>query len=563
MKKTDILLLFIAVAVLIGPGCQSGHEARSPSSGAVHREAPFSRGVNLTDYFQKKSPGQIQFSEAMMREDLENIKSLGCDVVRLPIKLHSMTGGAPEYKIDDLFLLFLDTTLDIAEDVGISLIIDNHTFDPAVETDPGIEKPLIKVWAQLARRYRNRSSYIYYEILNEPHGISSAKWGKIQGRVIETIREYDETHTIIVGPADWNSYRSLDKLPVYDDPNLLYTFHFYDPFIFTHQGANWTNPSLEALAGVPFPWDAGDIPDTPGKLKGTWIEGALENYKNEGTVEHVKRLIDIAAEFGRERNEALFCGEFGVFDVNSGPGMRANWYGVVREYLEEQRIAWTIWDYRGSFGFFRKGREDRFEYDLDIPVVENLGLKAPAQLEPDSGPVTEGFTMYDDSLGPDIREASYSAGPSVSYYEETAPARGRFCIKWSKAARYDALRWNFAGTRDFSRLAAAGYVLELKIKSSAADLRFDIRFLNPGRDNGIPWRMGKTIDQSVLDWDGTWQTVRIPLAELEEKGAWKDEWFEPEGAFDWKRVDCFEIVPEHQPLEDRTVYFDDVRITEP
>jgi endoglucanase len=71
------------------------------------QNTPFNRGVNLTEWFQVNSAQQIQFSK-YTKQDFENIQSLGCDVVRLPINLHYMTNGAPDYTLDPIFLNFLD-----------------------------------------------------------------------------------------------------------------------------------------------------------------------------------------------------------------------------------------------------------------------------------------------------------------------------------------------------------------------------------------------------------------------------------------------------------------------
>lgn len=68
---------------------------------------PFSKGVNLTNWFQASSPGSIDFSKYTY-EDFSDIKSLGIDVIRLPINLHSMTLGDPDQTLDPLFLFFLD-----------------------------------------------------------------------------------------------------------------------------------------------------------------------------------------------------------------------------------------------------------------------------------------------------------------------------------------------------------------------------------------------------------------------------------------------------------------------
>ena len=279
--------------------------------------------MNLTNWFQAGSANQIQFTK-FTRKDFENIKSLGCDVIRLPINLHFMTNGAPDYVLDPLFLSYLDQAVDWAEELEIHIILDNHTFDPATATDPGVGTILVKVWTQMADHFKDRSNLVYYEILNEPHGISDLLWGSIQQTAIDAIRSRDTNHTIVVGPADWNSYHKLSAMPVYTDPKLLYTFHFYDPFILTHQGASWTDPSMVPLAGVPFPYSASSMPAVPASLRGTWIETLMNNYAVDGTAAKVKQLIDIAVNFRNQRNVPIFCGEFGVYIPNSNPNGQSN-----------------------------------------------------------------------------------------------------------------------------------------------------------------------------------------------------------------------------------------------
>ncbi|MFA5816500.1 MAG: glycoside hydrolase family 5 protein [Bacteroidales bacterium] len=251
------------------------------------QQAPFNRGVNLTGWFQTDGVRQIQFNR-YSHKDFENIKSLGCDVIRLPINLHFMTNGQPEYRIDPLFFDFLDQVVTWAEDLNLFLILDNHTFDPAANTDPNIGFILEKVWLQMALHFKDRSQYILYEVLNEPHGIADQLWNTIQLNVINKIRSVDTRHTIVVGPASWNSYNNLANLPRYTDSNLLYTFHFYDPFLFTHQGATWVDPSMAPLSGVPFPYRADSMPVLPASLSGTWVGDAFRNYPNGNLTQRAK-----------------------------------------------------------------------------------------------------------------------------------------------------------------------------------------------------------------------------------------------------------------------------------
>ncbi len=342
-------------------------------------QTPFNRGVNLTNWFQTSGTQQIQFSK-FTKKDFENIKSLGCDVIRLPINLFYMTDGKPNYTVDTRFFDFLDQAVTWAEDLKIYLLLDNHTTDDLASKNPDLETTLVKVWKQMATHYKDRSNYILYEIMNEPNGLTTVNWSIIQQKAIDAIRQIDTKHTIIVGASNFNNYNDLSLLPVYSDKNLIYTFHFYDPFIFTHQGASWPVPSMAPLIHVPFPYNASSMPQFPSALKGTWVEKSFNNYAINGTVTKIKQLIDVAVAFKTSRNVNVYCGEFGVYMSYSNDANRVYWYGVVRQYLEENGIAWTTWDYEGGFGIFNKGSKELFDYDLNIPLIKALGLNVPTKL---------------------------------------------------------------------------------------------------------------------------------------------------------------------------------------
>jgi len=359
-------------------GCNTTSASFIENPDAVVKAAPFSRGVNFSQWFEASSAQAIQFTR-YIEQDFINMKSMGADVIRLPVKMHSMTGGAPEYVLDPLLLKFLDTAVDWAEKHQLYIIIDNHSFDPAAPTDENIDRILLKVWAQIAQRYKNRSKYVIYEILNEPHGISDSRWGEIQGLTIEAIRKIDTTHAIIVGGTDYNSISKLSSLPEYSDPNLIYTFHFYDPHVFTHQGASWDVPSLASLAGVPFPANSIRMPRTPDDLKETWVEDALKNYKNDAAFSTLAASLDKTVAFSRERNVPVFCGEFGVYMVQSPAKDRVIWYELITGMLKKRNIARTSWDYFGGFGIFNSQAGGDFRADVNIDVVRAMGFIPPPQ----------------------------------------------------------------------------------------------------------------------------------------------------------------------------------------
>jgi endoglucanase len=525
-------------------------------------KAPFNKGVNLTGWFQVDNPKRIQFSK-YTRTDFEQIKSLGCDAVRLPINLHFMTNGAPEYIIDPLFYTLLDQVVGWCEELDIHLILDNHTFDVTKDTDPLVGTILEKVWTQMATHYLNTSTLIYFEVLNEPHGIEDSSWNVIQQKTVAAIRTVDTKHTIVVGGANWNSYHNLDAISVYSDTNLIYTFHFYDPFLFTHQGSGWT--ILSPARNIPFPYSEEKMPALPFDLIGTWAEGSYSEYKNVGNEEKVREWIDIAANFSESRNVPVWCGEFGVYDVNCPYDDRTYWYGVVRKYLEEKEISWTIWDYQGAFGFFAKGSNQLFDHDLNIPLLTELGLNIPEQTPFSIKPDEEGFSIYNDFFGKNISDGSYGAG-TFDFYSAEAPQSGSYCFSWHGGIRYDALVLNFNPDRDLSYLSKNGYALALMVKGDDPNGEFDIRFLdsNTSDPNDHPWRIKRSINKNMVKWDNKWHKLYLPLSSFTEQGSWDPDgsaWFNPEGKFDWKAVDRFDIALESKGMGSYSLWFDNISIT--
>ncbi|UCC98745.1 MAG: glycoside hydrolase family 5 protein [Phycisphaerales bacterium] len=530
-------------------------------------EVPFKRGVNLTGWFQYVSSArQIHFTR-FTKQDLNNIKSLGCDVVRLPIELHAMTNGAPDYTIDPLLYYFLDQIIDWTEELELHLILDNHSSynDLLGNTRPSVEDILVPLWTQMAQHYKDRSTYVCYEVFNEPHGISDAMWNQIQQRVIDAIRSVDQKHTIIIGPAGWNGYDNLRFMPEYEDDNLIYTFHFYAPFMFTHQGATWVNPSMAPLAGVPFPYDAARMPDCPEQLRGTWIQSSLTNYRDDGTVQRVRELIDIAAAFKAQRHVPLFCGEFGVFMPNSDDEDRVYWYSVVRDHLEQKGIAWTIWDYKGGFGLFEQGTNELFDYDLNIPLVEALGLVAPPQQEFILTPEVSGFDLYLDNIAPNIVESSQISNGILDFYSGDNPASGEFCIHFTGVDQYNNISFRFSPVKDLSVLVDNGFAIDFWVRCNNPSARIDIRFLDTKTEDpgDHPWRMRYGIDRNIADWNGEWNHLQIPLSAFSEHGSWDNGWFGPIGAYDWTATERFDIVSEYGDLRGTQFYFDDIRVLKP
>ncbi len=161
----------------------------------------------MLTFFETWNKGELPNLNKHYEADFACLKSMGVEAIRLPIHFELLMEPYDTGTIYDFVLEKLDQVCDWAERNQIYLIIDNHnnhTFDPFGQwtyTNNDfilLQKHLESVWSQIALRYKDRSDYIIYEIMNEPNGGNAGKWYKIQQETVKLIRSYDSKHSIVV-----------------------------------------------------------------------------------------------------------------------------------------------------------------------------------------------------------------------------------------------------------------------------------------------------------------------------------------------------------------------------
>lgn len=554
---------FLSVCILI-----SCFFATAQNTNQKLTQAPFHQGVNMTTWFElwSKGVGNLNYYD---KSDLENLKSLGADVIRLPVHFDNLSSGAPDYVINPLTWKYLDQVVSWCEELQIYIIIDDHSFN-GIDKYPDektIANHLQKVWPQIAQRYKDRSNYVIYEILNEPTDIDVSTWNRIQGNALETIRKFDKTHTVVVTGTDWGGAGSLRKVKVYNDNNLIYSFHFYSPFVFTHQGASWTSKEETALSAIPFPYDKTRMPQLPKELKGTWMDDELKsNYKNNGTVEALRKEMEIAYNFSKKNNVPVWCGEMGAYNLNSLPEDRVRWYETVGSLLHEYNIPFTVWGFGGGFGLYRKNTSEQFPYDLDPQILSALKFTVPkdagSPIPKDAHELQFPFTIYDDMVAKGIRVDNWGDVVKETLMDCTSvPASGDYCIRWGNCKQYEALSFLFNSHISLSQVDKEHTYLSFKIRTKSAAF-FDVRFMNPETSTTEPWRLSYTLSSNDYASDGAWHTVVIPLSSFKETGAWssnKNKWLPAEDKFDWNEIGILQFCTEKTAVRG-DVFIDDIQL---
>jgi aryl-phospho-beta-D-glucosidase BglC (GH1 family) len=257
----------------------------------------------------------------------------------------------------------------------LAVIVDIHPADEfklRLKDDRQVEN-FVKFWRALAEHLSQRDpEMVFLETINEPMVEDPYRWYGIQAKLIAAMRAGAPKHTIIASGHRWSGLAEMLALEPYSDPNIIYNFHYYDPFPFTHQGANWAGPNLQFYRHVPYP----SSPESVAKILDTIAdEPARLNLVHYGqdrwNAERIDRDISMAAEWGARHHVLVTCNEFGAYRAFSNSEDRVRWITDMRTVLERHGIGWTMWDYAGGFSVVNKANGHATP---DTETVKALGL---------------------------------------------------------------------------------------------------------------------------------------------------------------------------------------------
>src|SRR3954449_3024398 len=247
-------------------------------------DQPFKRGVNVLGY----DPYWADASKRRFQwRHFAEIRKAGFDFVRLNLQAFSHMDG--QNRLDPAWLAKLDDVLREAQKAGLGVIVDEHDFDRCSEDLALCRAKLPAFWQQVAPRFAHAPRNVAFELLNEPHAkLDGPTWNAVFAQLLGLVRQSNPTRIVVVGPTSWNSLHELSSLQLPPDPNLLVTFHYYDPFHFTHQGATWAGEEVKKLHGITW---------------GTPAEHAA-----------IASDFDQVAAWSKANSRPVLLGEFGAFE---------------------------------------------------------------------------------------------------------------------------------------------------------------------------------------------------------------------------------------------------------
>lgn len=283
------------------------------------------RGINLGNMLE--APNEGEWGLTVQEEFFDLIKEGGFDFIRLPIRWNTHADESAPYTIDPVFFTRIDEIVNWALERDLAIIVDFHHYDEMAWDPWGHKDRFLGIWGQVAEHYRDYPSNVLFELLNEPNGeLNAALWNEYSGEALAIVRGSNPNRDVIIGPVAWNEYDWVSTLDVPDDEHIIVTFHYYLPFEFTHQGAEWVEGS--------DPW-----------LGKTWE--ATDSEKAE-----ITRHFDSVAKWAqRHGNIPILLGEFGAYS-KAEMDSRVRWTEFVRSEAERHGFAWAYWEFASGFGIY-------------------------------------------------------------------------------------------------------------------------------------------------------------------------------------------------------------------
>lgn len=329
------------------------------------------RGLNIggwmsqIDAIKEKDPGNFPGVDKhicgfISEADFALQKSWGFNHVRIPIDYYHFfdEAGTP----DETRFVYLDNAIHFARTYGLRCIIDlhecpGHDFADATAVpvqslfvDKKYAELTVRMWSYIAERYAYEP-HVLFEPLNEPVAPDGAAWNAVKDPACIAIRKHAPDRTIVVGSNMWNwpsTYHEMTPLPF---DNVIYNFHFYEPLLFTHQGAPWMHePEIRRSYSYPADYGAGFT------RKYGFVHSAGVWNKDR-----IRQEIVPVAEFGKRHGASIICNEFGVY-APVPIDVQLLWLDDFLSVLKELDIGYTYWNFKNlDFGIISRGEQLHLE----------------------------------------------------------------------------------------------------------------------------------------------------------------------------------------------------------
>lgn len=340
------------------------------------------RGINMGNAFE--APSETAWSNPWKPEYWRIISELGFTHVRVPIRWEpaDRSMAAAPYTIYPVFLNRIKQVVDTALKYNLHVILNMHHHDALFANPTGQKDRFLAQWRQIGEFFQSYSDSLLFEVLNEPNGnLTAEMWNQYFPDALAEIRKTNPNRIVVMGTAEWGGLGGLSKLEVPDDENIILTIHYYNPFQFTHQGAEWSGEQSQAWLGT------------------KWLD-------TEADREVIHNEFKVAKSFSETHNLPVHIGEFGAYS-KADLASRVRWTTYLSRWFEQQGFSWAYWEFSAGFGIYNPTTKKILEPLANALLINEI--PEPARVEATSV-YTSNFTTSNDGWNLQVNSGSGASG---------------------------------------------------------------------------------------------------------------------------------------------------------
>jgi hypothetical protein len=338
--------------------------------------------------------------------ELARLRAMGFDFIRLTADpaILIATDGPRRDELRVHYQAVVSRLLDKGFNLVFDLapVVENPRYRPRALIDSNSPEIFAAYLAMVGRVATALARFppdrLALELMNEPELTSAAdtpRWQSMLEALHREARASAPELPLVLGGMNWNSadaLRRLDAAP-FADSNVLFTFHYYDPHTFTHQGVE--NDDTRYLDGLAWPANSDNVREVRDRaLERAALASGPSARDAPYFAERTRRLLDqfLSMETGPQQvqrdfdavarwadsralaRNRILLGEFGCVISGNGTPVgesRLRWLTTVREAAEREGFGWSYWAYKGYGGMELVSREGLWHED----VVDALGLR--------------------------------------------------------------------------------------------------------------------------------------------------------------------------------------------
>ncbi len=274
------------------------------------------RGINIGNTFDPPTEGAWN-NGPLQEYYFDDYKAQGFTCIRIPVTWDQHVSKNSPYTIDESWMQRVEQVVDWGLQRNLYIILNAHheSWLKNNYSNASNKARFDSIWSQISTRFRNKSDKLFFEILNEPVGMTGPEVDELNARELGIIRKTNPTRIVIYSGNDYtgSSYMMAAKIP--DDKYMIAYFHSYDPW------------------------------DFAGLAKQTW---GTSQDRNE-----VNARFETVHQWSVKNNIPVIISEFGAIskcDYNS----RMYYYSSYVEEAIANDIPFQVWDDGGDFGIYNR-----------------------------------------------------------------------------------------------------------------------------------------------------------------------------------------------------------------